>query len=61
MGVPGVPVRFQRVKVNALVRAPDATQEQIDELARQVHAKCPVAGLFHDAGVTMDVSWKKKA
>ncbi len=25
----------------------------------QVHKKCPVAVLFHDAGVQMDVSWTK--
>lgn len=57
-GVEGVPARYQTVRVKALVKT-DAPQEKVDELAHLVHKKCPVAALFHDAGVQMDVSWTK--
>jgi putative redox protein len=58
LAVEGVPARFQKVKVNARVQT-DASQQQIDELAKQVHRRCPVACLFHCAGVQMDATWTK--
>jgi len=58
LGVEGVPPRFQRVKGVALVKT-TGTQEQVDELAQLTAKRCPVASLFTDAGVKLEIEWKK--
>lgn len=38
-------------------QAPPARQEDIDELARHVKARCPVAALVSASGCELDVQW----
>ena len=56
---PPVPSRLQKV-FGTIVVDTDATQDQIDALARQVHHRCPVANMMHLSGCEMDIQWVKK-
>lgn len=37
----------------------EATQEQIDELAHQVHRRCPIASMLIASGCRLDIKWVK--
>ncbi len=51
---------FQTVRLQALVTT-EETQERLDELIDEVHARCPVMNLMKDAGVRLDIRWKAVA
>ena len=52
------PARLQRVYGVATVDAGDATQEQVDLLARLVHQRCPVANMVTLSGCELDIQWR---
>ncbi|MFP5072455.1 OsmC family protein [Pseudonocardia nantongensis] len=49
---------FQNLRIDAVIRS-DATDEQLQELARETERRCPVSQLFAQAGVTITSNWKK--
>jgi len=57
-GEGAIPARFQRVSGTALV-VTSGSQQDVDRLKAQTLRTCPVASLFIDAGVAMEVDWKK--
>jgi len=54
-----VPARFQTLKGVVTVET-NGTQADVEKLQQMVYRVCPVASLFIDAGVSMQVAWKKK-
>ena len=54
------PARLSRVtgEVVVHVRGPAETQARVDELARLVHSRCPVANTLHAAGTELEVRWR---
>lgn len=55
-GVPGVKAGFQKIKMEIVVHGTSASQAQLDELLATTSKRCPVAALFDDAGVEMNVT-----
>mmetsp|Transcript_17243 Transcript_17243/g.30792 ORF Transcript_17243/g.30792 Transcript_17243/m.30792 type:complete len:236 (-) Transcript_17243:83-790(-) len=53
-----VPSYLQVVEGQAAVDT-DASQEQIDELAHQVHRRCPIASMLIASGCRLDIRWVK--
>jgi putative redox protein len=47
---------FQTVRLAATVRTMQS-QEELDDLVEEVHARCPVMNLMKDAGVRLDIRW----
>jgi len=54
------PARLSRVTGEAVVhvRGPAETQARVDEPARLVKSRCPVADTLHAAGTELDVRWR---
>jgi uncharacterized OsmC-like protein len=55
-----VQARLTRVTGEAVVhvRGPAETQARVDELARLVQSRCPVADTLHAAGTKLEVKWR---
>ncbi len=47
---------FQTVRLQAIVHTRES-QEALDALVEEVHARCPVMNLMKDAGVRLDIRW----
>ena len=58
MGVEGVAAGFQKVR-NIVTITTEENQERIETLRDQVEKRCPVFSMMNDAGVNMEVIWKK--
>lgn len=56
--IPAVPARLTRVSGRVRVVAPGATAAQLDMLAAQTHARCPIANLLVAAGTQLDVHYE---
>ena len=56
--IPAVPARLTRVSGRVRVVAPGATAAQLDVLAAQTHARCPIANLLVAAGTQLDVHYE---
>ena len=52
----GVNSRFQEVTGEFKIKT-NASQVKINELKKLVETKCPMADLFHGAGVVIKVDW----
>ena len=54
------PARLLRVvgEVVVHVRGAPETQARVDELARLVKSRCPVANTLHAAGTEFEVRWR---
>lgn len=53
-----IPSHLQSVSGTALVDT-DGTQAQVDELAHEVHLRCPVASMMAASGCRLDIKWLK--
>mmetsp|Transcript_8807 Transcript_8807/g.17759 ORF Transcript_8807/g.17759 Transcript_8807/m.17759 type:complete len:219 (-) Transcript_8807:580-1236(-) len=59
--IPEVPARLQRVSGTVEVyfkKGHEVSQEQLNLLAEQTEARCPVANMMHSSGCHMDLKWK---
>jgi len=56
MGDPDVRTYFKTVTLNVDVKTTES-EERLEELKKQVEARCPVYGTFKAANVTMKGSW----
>mmetsp|Transcript_70362 Transcript_70362/g.141728 ORF Transcript_70362/g.141728 Transcript_70362/m.141728 type:complete len:170 (+) Transcript_70362:72-581(+) len=48
--------RLQQVSGRAMVET-QASQEEVDEIGRQVHQRCPIANMMSLSGCDVDVQW----
>lgn len=58
MGESGVRTYFQKVRFNLEI-ATEESDESLLELKREVERRCPVYNMFIDAGIQVEVDWKK--
>eukprot|EP00002_Diphylleia_rotans_P001653 TRINITY_DN10931_c0_g1_i1.p1 TRINITY_DN10931_c0_g1~~TRINITY_DN10931_c0_g1_i1.p1 ORF type:complete len:174 (-),score=26.48 TRINITY_DN10931_c0_g1_i1:103-624(-) len=56
MGFPGLSPKFQRVQFHADITS-SASHDAVQELFHKATQRCPVAALFHAAGVDMSVTF----
>lgn len=59
MGQPGVCRHFCNFRGTFVVET-EESEERLQEVAAQVENRCPVFCLLQDAGVKMEIEWKKK-
>ena len=61
--VPSVPARLQRISGTVAVEFKagiEVTEDQLEILAEQTEARCPVANMIRASGCNIDVNWTVK-
>lgn len=59
MGEEGVKTYFQKIDFSVEIET-NESDEALERLKAEVERRCPVYNLFVDAGITVEVNWKKK-
>lgn len=59
-GVKGVRPYFEKIAMTIEVTTPES-EDRFETLKANVENRCPVMNLLRDAGVELDVTWKRKA
>ena len=57
-GVPGIRPYFEKVDMVITVTTPES-EERFETLKANVEHRCPVTNLLRDAGVELDIAWKR--
>ncbi|PXW85632.1 putative OsmC-like protein [Pseudogracilibacillus auburnensis] len=59
LGEEGVKTYFQKILFSVEIET-DESDEALERLKAEVERRCPVYNLFVDAGISVEVDWKKK-